>query len=433
MPDQSAPTENVVIVTLDCARPEAISCYDDRFPFWRSLPVRPDTPYIDSLAADGARYTNAVCQAPFTPASHASILTGLNPYNHGIRHIIGHRLADETETLAETLSEKGYSTAGFIGAHALSSSFGLDRGFDQYSESFEHTASNWELGSRRTCEEVTDCALSWLSEQSASRNFLFVHYFDAHDGDLPEQTELSAISRTREFLGPIDERLGRPLQVRSGYGRRFHLRQIQRIDRQLGRLLDHLRDSGMYEDTLIFVLADHGDAFGEHGEFNHREFLYDTTVRIPFIAKFPAVNGDVVDRIVRSTDIVPTVFDYLGIVPEGGGVSLARDEGDGTAYCETRFEAEGVKIGTYRHNYAGLRTRQWKYIQDRQSGVEELYELEIDPNERENVVESYPDVVGKFRQELTDRLRGETVRVDETMSTDEFDDVSDRLKGLGYL
>ncbi|MBU0580718.1 MAG: sulfatase-like hydrolase/transferase, partial [Candidatus Margulisbacteria bacterium] len=118
--------KNVILITLDCVRPEALGCYRANFKkrfffkFWNK------TPSIDSLARDGILFEQAICQAPFTPASHASILTGLNPYNHGIREMIGSKLSglNKVKTLAEVLKNNNYQTAAFIGSHALGSEYG---------------------------------------------------------------------------------------------------------------------------------------------------------------------------------------------------------------------------------------------------------------------------------------------------------------------
>ncbi|WP_254279311.1 sulfatase [Haloarcula marina] len=436
--------ENIIILSLDCVRPEALSCYEDSFRKWKQFPMEPSTPYIDSIANAGARYSNAFCQAPFTPASHASILTGLNPYNHGIRQIVGQTLADDVTTVAEFANDAGYRTGAFIGAHALDSRYGFNSGFDIYDEDFETTADNWELGHRRPCEEVMDKGLNWLKQDENSPSLLFMHFFDAHDGELPTSDEHRVISATRRLLDPFDQLVGRPLEVKKGYGHRFHIKQTQRIDKQIGLLTDYLRESGQFEDTLIFLLADHGDAFGVHGEYNHRKFLFDVTTRIPFICKphaeakhlLEGITQDVNSDIVRTIDILPTIIDCL----EGDntsdsidGLSLLNERPDEIyAYNETQFEKPGTNFEEIQHTYAALRGIQWKLVVDRQSGERCLYNLSDDPGEHNDVYEQNSQIAQRLENKLSE-LSPDEGNIDTEMSKKEAKSVSKRLEELGYM
>jgi len=449
---------DALVISLDCVRPEALSCYPESFSFRHRAPYRAETPNIDALAADGQRFRNAFCQAPFTPASHASLFTGQNPYRHGIRGMFNYELND-TETMAERFSAAGYDTGGFIGAHALSSQYGLDRGFDEYDEDFDVAAENWVVGNRRPCTEVTSQALDWLDEHD--REFLlFVHYFDAHDGgetpvDEGESGDGDELGGVRglydSYLRSIDEAVGSPvkrsyrtlrkLDPDKRYGRRYHLKQVQRIDEQIGRLVERLRDCGQYEQTTIVLLADHGDAFGEHGEYGHRKYIYDTTIRVPLIIK-PAADVDLprgfYDSVVRTIDVYPTLADEAGIDPgEIDGTSLytalTGNGDDRKAYAETRFEDSPEKLDELVTDLVGIRSDRWKFTRDQTDGSSELYDVTKDRDERENVADEYPDVRADLSGELDALLSDAPTKEDDLTTDHEHETVKEHLRGLGYL
>lgn len=445
--------KNLILISLDSVRREALGCYDLRFPFRLTRGLRARTPHIDRIARDGVLFRQAICQAPFTPASHASMFTGLNPVRHGIRGMIGHKLTPGIPTLASLLRQQGFRTGAFIGAHALGSPYGLDRGFDIYDEHFRQpTGTCWEVGHRRSGREVTERALEWVQEVDG-RFFLFLHYFDAHDargataaGDRNPHRR----RRHRERLKSFDARLGRPLarlhqgygnfKARRVYGIRYHLRQMMAIDAWIGSVLECLDAAGRYEETAIVVMADHGDAFGEHGEMNHREFLYDTTLRIPLIIKgVPGLSPESAAGICRSTDLVPTICGAVGITaPPVDGVDLTNVEAAdplrvATACSETRC---GVDPGD-RHprptRLTSIRTGEWKLIIDHLTGDRELYDLGADPGERRNRIHRRMELADRLQHDL-EMLAGDAPDTDpEAMTPAEREIVEQRLRSLGYL
>jgi arylsulfatase A-like enzyme len=453
---------NFVIISLDCVRPEALSCYPDSFGFRYRVPYRAHTPHIDELASDGIVYNNAFCQAPFTPASHASLFTGKNPYQHGIRGMFNYKLNENVTTIAERLTSAGYACGGFIGAHALSSEYGLDRGFETYDEEFDTASKNWVVGNRRPCSEVTANALDWVGKKDRDY-FLFVHYFDAHDGgDTPAGDQDTGAGEADEkmsglrglynsYLQPIDEAIGAPIRrtyrtarnynPNKSYGRRYHLRQVQRIDEQIGRLVDSLRARGEYEETTVVVLADHGDAFGEHGEYGHRKYLYDTTIRIPMLIKPAAETAGqhgTDDRLVRAIDVAPTLLDEASITsPELEGKSLYRPAGNSPtqrkAYAETRMEESPDRLDKLVSDLICLRGSRWKLIRDQLDGTLELYDVESDPGEQHNVVDERPQVRDDLVAELDSKLADMPDKDQNLLTESERAAVKENLQGLGYL
>jgi len=415
--------------------------------------MRAESPCIDSIARDGIRFEQTISQAPYTSASHASILTGKNPYNHGIRGIIGYKLSNKVTTLAEILRAHNYQTGAVVGSDALNSRYGLDKGFDLYDETFAPgSRSCWILGLRRTGKEVTDQALGWLKNRKNKPFFLFLHYFDAHDeiSDLKkvevQQERRRKPAVLRQWLGARFFSLGvkkyyrRLVSSKKQYGIRYQLEKVSRIDHQIGRLLDFLKKQELYDQTYLIVLSDHGDSFWEHGERSHREYLYDTTIKIPFILKGPSeFKGKTVSFLTRAVDVYPTVLELLGIAADKvDGVGLIRVIKDKTqkklhAYSETRHEISPDKFDELRSNLISLRTAEWKLILDRLNKRRQLYDLVNDPKERKNVWFKKRDIAAEMEAELLD-LMGDSDSLDENyMSPEELKSVEEALKRLGYL
>jgi arylsulfatase A-like enzyme len=227
---------------------------------------------------------------------------------------------------------------------------------------------------------------------------------------------------------------------RDVYGRAFQLRRAREIDAQVGRILGFLKAEGLYERTLIVTMSDHGDAFGEHGEFSHREYLYDTTLRIPLIIKGPRdLSGKVIPQLVRSIDVYPTILEMLGLRAEGvDGVSLVRlmvghHRADLHAYSETRHEVSVNELDKLRSHFVSLRTPRWKLILNRLDGTKQLYDLWKDPAERQNVWSQYKGIANYLEKELLGLLSKEDAQGAIQMSPEEIKITEETLKGLGYL
>jgi arylsulfatase A-like enzyme len=414
---------------------------------------RATTPNIDRVAADGARFEQAICQAPFTPASHASILSGVNPYRHGIRGMFGFRLSDTIKPLAVRLKEMGYHTAAFIGSHALGSHYGLGRGFGVYDEQFEHGEyRSLGLGYRRPAWETTDRVLDWL-KRGQTPFFLFVHYFDAHGvGEQPSKASGGVrvvLDRLRRaMIGGADRpsnllHLIRTLRLGSYFRSSRHIRhqlnKTREIDQQIGRILGFLDHSSLYDDTFLVIVSDHGEAFGEHGEVGHRTYLYDTTIRIPFIMKtLPGLAGTRIPFLTRSIDICPSLLAALRTPAENmDGVDLhaLADSGSDTlkAYSETRFEVDPDEGDDLKTHLTSLRTSRWKLIVDRLDGSKQLYHLDTDPQEDENVYFGHPEVVRGLEVELESMTAERAPEEGTKMTSDKNEEIRKRLRALGYL
>jgi choline-sulfatase len=425
---------NVLLITLDTTRADHLSCYG--YP-------EPTSENLDQLAAEGVLFTRAVTQAAVTPVSHASILTGQNPYNHGLRVMHGleqNRLRDSCTTLAEVLRDAGYRTAAFVSAFPVTERFGLQQGFETFDADFvvDDTAVivsaegvvNTGKNQRRA-DETTDRALAWLTG-TGKPFFLWVHYFDPHDPQLRPPSEF--IQAYPLPLSPLPDRLRALYDV-----------EIRYMDRQLGRLLADLRQSGRFDDTIVVVVADHGEGLGDHDWWTHG-ILYQEQIHAPLIIRAPSVPaGKKIDYLVRTIDIMPTVLELAGIRGESSppmdGASLvpllageAADPGY-LAYADSvDMLTYGTAAGTRDEKddiLFGVTDGTWKYIHHAlRPGEGELYNLQEDPGERTNLYASHPEQVKRL---LSDLRRRDCVPREplggERMSPADLE----RLRSLGYI
>ncbi len=361
---------NVLLVTVDTLRADYLSCYGKK---------TVSTPNIDSMAARGVLFTQAVVQIPLTTPSHASILTGTYPQVHKIRDIGAFVLDSNVLTLASVSSQAGLETGAVVGSAVLNRQFGLSKGFNFYFDDMKEEEASGRLPgmvAEIRGEMVTQHAIEWLDERkrqgigvTPGKNFLlWVHYYDPHF--------------------PYDP----PGAYRSKYAKDLYGGEVAYTDEQIGRLLDWLRDEHLLDRTLVLLLSDHGESLGEHGEYTHGVFLYESTVHIPLIVAGPGIpKGQVVTQQVRSIDVMPTITDYLGLSPgnQVQGTSLMpaiverKRVRTNYSYMETLYPKTHLGWSELR----GTRTDEWKLIV---SPKPELYRMTDDSNETRNVVTQYP-------------------------------------------
>lgn len=357
--ESAPPPRHLILVTLDTLRADRLGTYG----YAREL-----TPHLDALAARGIRFDDAISQAISTPPSHASIFTGLNPPQHGLRKLSGQRLADENVTLAERLREAGFQTAAFVGGLPLRRALGLDQGFEVYDDAFG------EAGERPAGETV-DRVQAWLPELRGDRLFLWVHFFDPHMPYFPPPEERSRFRlgelRREDLATPVAaNQRGRP-KARPApdvLERMTDLydSEVAYTDAQLGRLLGLLEARGVLRDAVVAVVADHGECLGEHGYFFGHWDVWYATARIPMLLAHPDRRGagTAVAATVRSIDLMPTLLAWLGVdapaLLEGSDLSPlveGRERTPRAAYTEQLeyFPARAVSQGEWllaEHDFA---------------------------------------------------------------------------------
>ncbi|HUF23718.1 MAG TPA: sulfatase-like hydrolase/transferase [Vicinamibacterales bacterium] len=386
---------NVLLVTIDTLRADALGSYGGRA----------RTPNLDRLAEDGVRFTFAHAHAVVTLPSHASILTGRYPFEHGVRDNAGFRLGDEALTLAEMARARGMATGAFIGAFPLNREFGLAQGFDVYDDlgGLDVAPSDFAF-SERPAGEVVEKARAWIGAQHGPW-LAWVHVFDPHSPYAP------------------------PPPYAAEYARDPYAGEVAYTDSALGPLLDLARAAT--RPTTIIVTSDHGEGLGDHGEATHGVFAYESTLRVPLIvaqagAGTREARGAVSDAPVRHVDILPTIGELAGLTLPADlpGRSLLAVETE-TSPRASYFEAMTAMLKRGWAPLSGVLDGREKYID---LPVEELYDLAADPGETRNLA---PASAARVRV-LTARLAqfGPALPSEQT---DENAEVRARLQSLGYL
>jgi arylsulfatase A-like enzyme len=441
---------NVILVSLDSLRADALGCYGNQI-------VR--TPHVDALAATGAVFENAIVQTPYTIPSHASMLTGLYPFNHQLRKQFGRKMTAKARTIFTVLKEWGYHSATFLGVSVLGG---------------EHGYQDWNrLGSpqigriRRT--------LAGMPRPF----FMFIHYWDIHVpyrvlvpaatmrdriGNMVLRLEDLGLSLPRPLRyrllpagGPVSiQRIrhvadmlqsGRLGEVLEGY-----YRAVERADTFMGRLVDCLQKCGLLSDTLLVVTSDHGDSFNEHNEIDmapkypnayvHGHFLYDNVLKVPLIWHCPEAFGHrTIGQQVEMVDVVPTLHDLLDMPPSGSsgyldfdGVSLrGLLMDDGTAHPRQYAYSETL-LGE-SHSVA-VRSLSYKLILDFKRDSQLLFDLRSDPGETHDLSAQKPEIVTQLKEELQRieaRAQEPSSGEDVVLSDEEQEAVRRRLEALGYV
>ena len=259
---------SILLVTLDTTRADAVG------------PSAPgvETPAFNALAARGRLFTRAYATVPETLPSHASMMTGLYPAGHGI-HENARTLDAAHPLLAERLKAAGYETAAFVSSFVLARRFGLGRGFEIYDD-VEHA--------ERTARETTDRAIAHLEGATSKPRLVWVHYFDAHAPYVP------------------------PEPFRSRYAKNPYLGEVAEVDQHLGRLVEAFERTAK-GPIAILVAGDHGEGLGDHGESQHGNLAYESTMRVPFVLVGPNVPTGAVDTPVSVRRIFPTVLGLAGL------------------------------------------------------------------------------------------------------------------------
>jgi arylsulfatase A-like enzyme/Flp pilus assembly protein TadD len=396
---------NLLVVTLDTTRADAVGLYSGRGDV---------TPNLDALGRGGVVFGECDTPVPLTLPAHASLFTGRYPIGHLVRNNGTYVLGASERTLAELFRERGFRTAAVIASFTVASKFGLGRGFESYDEDLESDSAFLDFHTEIGAERVEDKFVLWLDRKPAGPFFAWVHFYDAHFPYLehPDLPGPAASSSWDRYLG-----------------------EVRYVDRRLGRIVEALRARGLYESTVIVVVGDHGEAFGEHGEFGHGIFGYEESLRVPFVVHnpklFPAART--VGARVSLIDVMPTVLDLFGIekpaAVQGRSLRAALEgrpfETKDPFYFETLF-------GLEENNWApltGLIAKDLKYIALPEP---ELYDLAADRRESRNLAAERPEEARAMDRKLGDFvLRNAAKRPPERHDPSRED--LQKLTALGYV
>ncbi len=391
---------SLLLVTIDTLRADHVGAYGYS---------GAATPVLDALARRGARFAHATTAAPLTGPSHATILTGLLPPRHGVRENVTFLLDPRHVSLATRLKRAGYRTAAFVAAYPVARAFGFGEGFEDFSEGL-HPNPGIGQGAERPASEVADAVLEWLGRTRDAHGpfFAWVHFYDPHAPYAP------------------------PPPYRETFAGRPYDGEVAFADAQLGRILDALRAAGRERDTVVAVVADHGEGLGEHGEAGHGILLYQSTLHVPFLLAGPGVpEGRVVEEPVGTLDVAPTLLRLLGReAPDLPGRDLR------PALAGKRLSAEGIyaealfgRLNCRWSSLRSLREGEWKLVE----GAEpELFDLSVDPGETTNRAAAEPE----RRERLHRTLRAAVVSMapggDVARPVALTAEQEERLRSLGY-
>ena len=467
---------NVVLITVDSLRADAIGPYDDER----------HTPVIDSLASRATVFERAFATGNWTPFSFPSIMASRPVFADAGR--IG---VDESPTLAATLSEAGIATGGFNAANGfLTSYWGYDDGFDDF-ESFvagvgssiysrylatHPTVEAWlqlatspvrrlssllhgETDDRPFLDtsrmfDVEQAATSFV-EETDSPFFLWVHYMDTHTPYVPAPRYIREVSS--DLLGTHRMLLA---HTRTGLGwdvgertladlRTLYQAAVRQVDASIGRLLDALSANGVDDETAVVLVGDHGEEFQEHGHLAHYPKLYDELIRVPLLVDVPGSGNHRIDRQVGLDAIPPTVADLLDVEcsSDWDGETLLPSVVDGEAPADEPVVSVAVRDEEVTAQpiprslddgdlLVSVRDRDWTYVENVTEGMNELYYRPTDPTQQSDlsadptvkqrrVVERFASIVEAHASTLRDRTG-------ERTDADVDDDLERRLEALGY-
>ncbi len=403
----AADRPNVILITLDTVRA-------DRMGFEGSK--RGLTPQLDAIAAQSIVFERAYSQAPLTPVSHATLLTGTYPQYHKVQDF-GNRLSETLPYLPALLRSQSYRTAAFVSSIILDprNGFapGFDRGLDVYDAGFHRKVKGEtrQQSIERRAEVTIARALEWLDNNSQGPFFLWIHIWDAHDPYEP------------------------PAPFKAKYAAAPYDGEIAYLDAQLGRFFAALKSKKLFEGALLAVTSDHGEGLGGHGENTHGIFLYDETIHVPLLIKLPQ-NKNAGARIKARAglvDLAPTILDALQVPvpPQMQGQSLLRVIGlastpDRPSYAETDYPRRAFGWS----KLSALRTGNFLYVK---SPHPELYDTVADSAAKLDIVEKNKAAASRIAAQIEDFLKRTSGGAADSKQSDLDPRTVEKLASLGYV
>ena len=396
---------NFVLITLDTIRADRIGCYG-----FSNI----KTPVIDSFARKGVMFKKCISSTPLTLPSHTSILSGTSPLYHGVRDNGGFLVPNELTTLAEVFKNNGYQTAAFVASYVLDSRWGLYQGFDYYFDQFDLGLykSVTMADIQRPANEVIDQVLGWFKEKNPTKYFVWVHLYDPHT--------------------PYDP----PSPYKEKYPNNPYLGEIAFADNQIGRLVDYLKENHMDENTIIIFAGDHGESLGQHKEQTHGFFIYQEGIHVPLIFVFPFKKLQGISR-----EIVTSLEDIAPTVLEMAGLEIPRDV-QGKSLIpfffkedrrKNRFAYSETYYARFHYGWSELKSIQNKKYKLIISSDPELYDLQNDPEETNNLARENQTLLKSFLKEA-DQLISDFSQNALSLDYSKLDEEARRkLSALGYI
>jgi arylsulfatase A-like enzyme len=439
-------TTNVILISIDTLRADHLGCYGYE---------RDTSPQIDQLAEDSVTFLNTYASSPWTLPSHVSLLTSLHNAHHQV-YYEDDSMDPSLVTLADKMRKDHFCCAAFTGGGFVSSDYGFSKGFDAYGND-ERTTFRQDAA-----EHLFRLVSGWLDQQKGKNFFLFLHTYQPHNPyacPYPYKTMFLGKGARWRQIDLISHLGGNP-----GIFKTLPAEELWNIvglydgeirytdEKLIGPLIQKLKDMGMYDQTMIIFTSDHGEEFYEHHGWGHGHSLYDESLKVPLIIKFPQsqFKGQRIDDIVSLVDIFPTVLEETGIdfsALEIDGQSLlplikGKEKGDRTFLADI---ASNVLASHIPQRITLNRGRE-KLILNKHFrpedlsffispppdlGPVELYNLALDPGEKQNIADNNPQVANQFIQRIDAIYEAAMKRETKKLEMDE--ELKKRLKALGYI
>jgi arylsulfatase A-like enzyme len=436
---------NILLVSIDSLRADHLQCYGYE---------RDTSPNLDALGAEGVRFETALSPTSWTLPAHLTMLTSLPPEEHGV-NADNRWMRGDLVFLAEVLKEKGFHTAGFVSGPYLKRPYGFSQGFDHYDD-FSIKQTNFKGNHEgTTSDKLIQLVDTWLSERVQSNDgkpfFIFLHMWDVHYDYTPPPPYDSMFDP--DYQGSISWKNfeHNPAVCRTMDTRDLeHLisrydGEIRYTDHHLGRLFQRLESLGLKDNTIVAVTSDHGDEFFDHQRKGHRKSLYEESLRVPLLIRYPERIGPglVVREPAQLMDIAPTLLSLAGLeIPERFGTATPKHpyaERDLTPLLLERT-AEGIVpsvpcFGELEDKLAGIRREKHKLILNLEDPTKlELYDLESDPQEQTNLMTLNPEIAEELQLELLAwRDHWDPGEKEQQKPIELDEDHLQELRDLGYL
>ncbi|MEN8152923.1 MAG: sulfatase [Acidobacteriota bacterium] len=419
---------NVVFIIVDTLRSDFTSTGNTK---------KNTTEYLkDSLLPDSLYFKRAYSNAPWTLPSIASMVTSKYPSKLGIRNLVS-RLGERDFTLAELMREKGYKTCSIISHILLKKVYGFSQGFDIFNERniSDKFGNHYSISSPGISED----AVEFIKKNKKNKFFLFLHYFDPHyiyiDHEKKGDYSGSFTSKDIAFLRKqISENNYSENDI--NYLTDCYDTEIRFTDFHIGKVIEELKKTGLYENTVIVFTSDHGEEFVERGWLGHSTSLHSEQINVPLLikpSKRSEIKSFIEDEIpVSNLDIIPTLTSLMGFknLPGAAGADLlSNDIKDNYVFSEVSQKEFGDHI-----EHISVIWKEWKLIRDLNNKVFLLYNLKEDPSEKKNIFGKFPGIEAKLKVKIAKWLRGnrktgKIKRREKPLSDSE----REKLKTLGYI
>lgn len=440
---------NVLLISIDTIRPDHMGVYG----YGKNT-----TPNIDKWAKKGTAFTNVTTVVPMTEPSFAALMTGKDPVTTRVIANQGISVVDNTKTLASILSDNGFKTGAYVSNVLVGSGFNTERTtrFKGYyyldkDKPIPGTERFREFGSRQDYEEFILSSTDWIRENKNDRFFLWVHLIDPHEAYFPPEEykckfnpkycpqikgksldELDALRAEYQSCqdGPVPKDRVELMET-------LYDGEIATADNLVGRILDSVKKMGLDKDTLVVIYGDHGEGFDHNYYFNHREALYDSSIKIPLIIINPNQKQDAKsDLMLQSSDVLPTVLDLLGINRQEYKFDGNSFAGIFSWFGSKNVRKSSISINSTWSKYS-ITKGDYKYIYSlprsclNAGQTEELFNLKKDPGETKNLMSQDIGIANRLKNDLMEYLSNYNLPI-EIPQTQIQQDKAENIKSLGY-